>query len=203
MKKKLLITALSVMLFGSSFPVYAAPEYMADGGIFDAEWYLEQNPDVAAAFPAETSAEILYQHYITCGILEGKTPYNAATFDPASVLPYQGTTSMTSEHVIPGDLAPAASNNKDAQNYRWYGNYNWNWTETVKSYLYENPAGGLTRVEYINGQIIAEDYDNNFMLRSSRTIPMELSIWGGFYAGKNIISLFSVRKIPLRTTAKK
>ena len=76
MKKKLLITALTVMLFGSALPVYAAPQYMDDGAIFDAEWYLEQNPDVAAAFPENVSPETLYQHYLTCGITEGRTPYN-------------------------------------------------------------------------------------------------------------------------------
>jgi len=178
MKKKLLITMLAVLVFGSSIPVYAAPQYMADGNIFDAEWYLEQNPDIAAAFPAGTPAEILYQHYVTHGASEGRTPYNAATFDPTNVLPYQGITqTVPSTTVIPSNLIPTTSSNKDAQNYRW------NWSDTVKSHLYENQLGGLTRVEYTGGQIIVEDYDNDFMLRSSRTIPMELSLWGGFYAG--------------------
>lgn len=185
MKKKLLITALAVMLLGSSFPVYAAPEYMADGNIFDAEWYLEQNPDVAAAFPAGVSAEVLYQHYVTCGVKEGRTPYNVLTFDPANVLPYQGAAETMPDTPVPSNLTPAVSFNKDAQNYRWYNNYNWNWADTVKSYLYENQIGGVTRVEYINGEIVVEDYDNSYYLRSTRTIPMELSIWGGFYAGKD------------------
>lgn len=79
---------------------------------------------------------------------------------------------------------PMVSNNKDAQNYRWYSNFNWNWAETVKSYLYENPLGGLTRVEYNNQQIIAEDYDNTYRLYASRSIPMELPLWGGFFTGK-------------------
>lgn len=81
------------------------------------------------------------------------------------------------------------------------------WADTVKSYLYENGEGGLTRVEctggqrithyeYVNGElqswvenvpitIVAEDYDSSYRCISSRTIPMELSIWGGFYAGKD------------------
>ena len=142
MKKKLLITALAVMLLGSSFPVYAAPEYMADGNIFDAEWYLEQNPDVAAAFPAGVSAEVLYQHYVTCGVKEGRTPYNVLTFDPANVLPYQGAAETMPDTPVPSNLTPSVSFNKDAQNYRWYNNYNWNWADTVKSYLYENQIGG-------------------------------------------------------------
>ena len=63
-----------------------------------------------------------------------------------------------------------------------YSNYHAN---TVTSYLFENANGGLTRVEYIGGRIVVEDYDSSFQCQSSRTIPMELSIWGGFYAGKD------------------
>ncbi|MDE7273517.1 MAG: hypothetical protein K2N95_10730 [Lachnospiraceae bacterium] len=190
MKKKVLLTALAVMLFGSSFPVYAAPEYMADGGIFDAEWYLEQNPDIAAAFPAGVSAEVLYQHYVTCGADEGRTPYNAMTFDPANVLPYQSAAENVPDTIVPSSLTPVVSYNKDAQNY------NRNWSDTVNSYLYENPAGGLTRVEYVNGQIVVEDYDNNFYLRSTRNITMELPIWGGFYAGDNYNFIIFGQKNP-------
>lgn len=80
-------------------------------------------------------------------------------------------------------LTPAASANVNTQNYCWYVNYDWNFADTVKSYLYENPAGGITRVEYIDGVIVAEDYDDSFSLRASRTIPMELPLWGGFFAG--------------------
>ena len=46
---------------------------------------------------------------------------------------------------------PAASGNINQQDYATYG-------KTVKSYLYENPAGGLTRVEYINGKIVVPGY---------------------------------------------
>lgn len=99
-------------------------------------------------------------------------------------VPYdQGTGEDGSDEIIDPAVKPAVSNNKDAQNYRWNDNYNWNWADTVKSYLYENQHSGITRVEYINGKIVAEDYDDSFKLRASRTIPMELSIWGGFYAG--------------------
>lgn len=73
---------------------------------------------------------------------------------------------------------PAKSSNINRQNYDTY------YASTVKSYLYENERGGLTRVEYIDGTIVVEDYDSSFTLRSSRTIPMELSVWGGFFAGE-------------------
>lgn len=74
--------------------------------------------------------------------------------------------------------SPAVSSNRDAQNYT-------TWSKPVNSYLYENGEGGLTRVEYINGKIVAEDYSSSFQLQNSQTIPMELSIWGGFFAGEN------------------
>ncbi|HBV82950.1 MAG: hypothetical protein OSJ73_13700 [Lachnospiraceae bacterium] len=183
MKKKILITALATILLGSSLSVYAAPQYMDDGAIFDAEWYLEQNPDVATAFPANVSPETLYQHYLMFGMKEGRTPYNTATFDPNNVLPNTGPTTIPTP-VAPSNLTPTTSNNQNAQNYRWYNNYNWNWAQTVKSYLYENPDGGVTRVEYIDDKIIVEDYDSHLYLRSNRTIPMELSLWGGFFAGE-------------------
>ena len=89
------------------------------------------------------------------------------------------------DDIIDPNIKPMVSNNKNAQNYRWSNNYNWNWADTVKSYLYENQAAGVTRVEYINGKIVAEDYNNSFKLCASRIIPMELPIWGGFYAGEN------------------
>lgn len=184
MKKKILAAAVAAMFLGSSFPAYAAPQYMADGAIFDAEWYLQQNPDVAAAYPGATP-DVLYQHYATCGANEGRTPYNAAAFNPAAVLPYAGQTSETTATPVPPSMTPAVSNNKDEQNYRWYSNYNWNWASPITSYLYKNNLGGLTRVEYIDkSQLVVEDYDGSFYLRSSRNIPMELPLWGGFYAGE-------------------
>lgn len=52
MKKLIMSAAVSAlticMLWGSS--VMAAPKKMSDGGIFDAQYYAAQNPDVVAAF---------------------------------------------------------------------------------------------------------------------------------------------------------
>ena len=74
---------------------------------------------------------------------------------------------------------PASSSNINRQDYT-------RWSSTVKSYLFENGSGGLTRVEYLGeGGIVAEDYSSGFQFQSSRAIPMELSVWGGFFAGKD------------------
>ncbi|MDE7431350.1 MAG: hypothetical protein K2N34_05490 [Lachnospiraceae bacterium] len=178
MKKKLFTMVLAVLFWGSSLTANAAPQYMADGAVFDAEWYREQNPDIAAAWPEDVSTEVLYQHYVTFGKNEGRTPYNAAAFNPASVLPYQGNTVEVPDSTVQTGLTPAASYNINRQDYTWS-----RWAHAVMSYLYENQLGGLTRVECIGQQIVVEDYDSSYRLVASRTIPMELSKWGGFFAG--------------------
>ena len=73
---------------------------------------------------------------------------------------------------------PAASRNLNKQDYSTVAS-------PVTSYLYANEKGGLTRVEYISGKVVVEDYDSSYHLTGSRTIPMELSKWGGFFAGKD------------------
>ena len=74
--------------------------------------------------------------------------------------------------------APVQSSNKNRQDYS-------RWSKPVTSYLYENETGGLTRVEYTGGQVVAEDYDSSFAFQSGRIIQPELPIWGGFFAGKD------------------
>ena len=76
-------------------------------------------------------------------------------------------------------LSPLESDNRFDNNY---GNY----AQTVDSYLYENVSGGLTRVDYADfaKEVVAEDYNAQFQLLSSRTIPLELPLWGGFFAGE-------------------
>lgn len=93
MKKKLLLSLAAATILNSSIAVCAAPQYMADGAIFDPEWYLEQNPDVAAVGGIDMSADAVYQHYTMHGANEGRKPFNEATLDMASILPYQGTSS--------------------------------------------------------------------------------------------------------------
>ncbi|MDE6220007.1 MAG: hypothetical protein K2G51_06210 [Lachnospiraceae bacterium] len=99
MKKKLVLSLLVTAILGSSITVCAAPQYMADGAIFDPEWYLEQNPDVAAWEPG-ASADALYQHYTIHGAKEGRAPYDALTLDMAGILPYQGTSATTEQQPI-------------------------------------------------------------------------------------------------------
>ena len=75
MKKKAIAAALMMsMVAGSSLTVCAAPETMADGTVFDAEYYAQTYPDVVAAMGTDTNA--LYQHYVTYGKAEGRLAVN-------------------------------------------------------------------------------------------------------------------------------
>ena len=61
-----------------------------------------------------------------------------------------------------------------------------NQDKTVKSYLYESGKNTLTRVEYTGSALIAEDIDmTTGKLIKSRTLDMPLSLFGGFYSGKD------------------
>ncbi len=46
---------------------------MPDGNLFDAEFYARRYPDVAAVLG--TDEAVLYNHYLLCGIQEGRLPY--------------------------------------------------------------------------------------------------------------------------------
>lgn len=70
---------LTVMAFSlySGMTALAAPETMADGSIFDAEYYAQNNPDVTAMYG--TDKEALFFHYVTYGKAEGRLAYGDDT----------------------------------------------------------------------------------------------------------------------------
>lgn len=76
----------------------------------------------------------------------------------------------------------------------WGNRYSYNYANTVKSYLEKTPSG-YQRVEWTGSDLIVEDYDTNFALRSNpKTIDKRYLIfdgggagtlkWGGYLAGK-------------------
>lgn len=74
MKKRLILSLIAgVLMITSAMPVFAAPKQMADGNMFDVEYYATSNPDVASVFG--TDETMLYSHYINCGKIEGRKPY--------------------------------------------------------------------------------------------------------------------------------
>ena len=76
-KKSIIIFAVAALVtFVNSTTIYAAPERMADGTIFDADYYAETYPDVVAEIGTDPAA--LYQHYINFGQTEGRSATNPA-----------------------------------------------------------------------------------------------------------------------------
>lgn len=73
--KLLLGAAACTMLF--SMTALAEEKVMPDGGMFDAAYYAQSNPDVVAVFGTDENA--LYEHYKLCGQAEGRQPYEIKT----------------------------------------------------------------------------------------------------------------------------
>lgn len=66
------------------------------------------------------------------------------------------------------------SSNYNAQNYISASN-------PMKSYLFEDEEGYLTRAEFIDGKLIYETYDEGGTMKDSGSIKDELPLTGGFY----------------------
>lgn len=86
-----------VVMTGMSMETYAAPKQMADGNLFDAEFYATTYPDVVAVFGMDET--LLYNHYLLCGSLEGRLPYAPGavvvpTVAPTTVAPTTGVKVM-------------------------------------------------------------------------------------------------------------
>lgn len=59
MKKRLLLLIFALALT-SAMPVFAMPKQMADGIVFDAEYYRKNNPDVVAVLGRKCFIHSLY-----------------------------------------------------------------------------------------------------------------------------------------------
>ena len=73
-KKRFGVFAAALSMLFLRMNAYATPEVMPDGGIFDAEYYAQNNPDVVAVFG--TDRDLLYRHYRLCGKNELRLPYD-------------------------------------------------------------------------------------------------------------------------------
>ncbi len=98
----------------------------------------------------------------------------------------KGTYNVTVSSGLPSKNPPensvtakgAVSNNVSDNNYTV-------WSSVVNSYLAENADSTLTRVEFVNDQVLVETYSSDGNLLSTKKISPELSIFGGFYSGEN------------------
>ena len=62
-----------VMLTSINLEIKAAPKQMPDGNLFDPEFYAVMYPDVTTVLGTDETN--LYQHYVLCGMWEGRLPY--------------------------------------------------------------------------------------------------------------------------------
>jgi hypothetical protein len=78
MKKKVLCMTLALSLsLGTGITALAAPQAVEGGGVFDADYYADNNPDVEAAVGRDFN--LLWEHYITYGANEGRLPFAEGT----------------------------------------------------------------------------------------------------------------------------
>ena len=93
MRRKIAMALLTAAFCAvSGMTAFAMPEQMPDGGVFDVEYYAEENPDVVAVMG--NGKDALYQHYTLAGKNEGRLPgvafdaeyYAANNPDVAAVL---------------------------------------------------------------------------------------------------------------------
>lgn len=105
---KKILRSLQIIIMAAAFAVLfdtvhvnAAPKQMADGNVFDAEFYAAAYPDVKAVFG--NNEALLYQHYISFGINEGRLPYavDASALKPVAVGP-NGVTEPVAYQMIMG-----------------------------------------------------------------------------------------------------
>lgn len=125
----------------------------------------------------KVSAFILAGAVFLTSVLSDGTAVKAAQESSETVLPAQA---QESEHAVSeraaSDSKAAVTYNRGQQNYPV-------WSKTVKSYLMVNDDGTMTRVEYTGSDVAVEKYSSDGYLLSSRSIQMELPMFGGFYAG--------------------
>ena len=118
MKKGILsVTLASAFIASSCMTVCAAPQAMPDGGMFDAQYYAQSNPDVVAVFGADEN--MLYQHYVLYGKQEGRM----ATEPGATVI----------ESAAPAAPEVQITGWKAEWNEKWAEAQTVGWTEATKA----------------------------------------------------------------------
>lgn len=130
MFKKILISVIAVStLFACSLSVSAAPQKMADGGIFDAKYYAIHNQDVVNAL-GTNDALALYDHYKYFGAEEGRKPYT----DTCAQDPISGISAVNGIQVYFANKGGGAAKN-------WYDGYEvYTWYDMGGYFFYLTPT---------------------------------------------------------------
>ena len=141
------------------------------GRVYDlgAEWE-SSDPEVATVTQdGKVSAWKAGPATVTASILGGKLQ---ASF---TITVAEGSATILGAYVTAREAVDTAN----------YSRNNVNRDAIVRSYLYENADGSLTRVEYLEeGSILVEDMGEDGSLRESKSVEKELDYFGGFFAGK-------------------
>ena len=190
MKKKAIAAALMMsMVAGSSLTVCAAPETMADGTVFDAEFYAQMYPDVVAALG--TSADAMYQHYVMYGKAEGRLAFSSADAAQQAVPVQQGSYDITVWHN--GDTVEE-SYVRMAPDAPWellssepcYDAEGWGWTETNwGSYIgIKKIINGEEHIMELNSVAPGMDWVETFLLVPNAPVYHEYRLWEGYSEGR-------------------
>lgn len=94
-----------------------------------------------------------------------------------------GCAVMVNPFAVSAETADLIVTPSDNSGDNGYVNYD-RWAATVKSYLYQE-GDNLVRVEYVNDEVIIETYSANLQLLETKSLSLELPLWGGFYAGED------------------
>jgi hypothetical protein len=76
-KKTLALTTALALSLSLGTTAFAAPVATGDGGVFDADYYADNNSDVEAAYGHDFN--LLWKHFITFGYNEGRLPFAVGT----------------------------------------------------------------------------------------------------------------------------
>lgn len=126
MKKKIVLLLLTVgMVLANGITAYAIPARMADGTLFDSDYYAESNPDLMQAYGRDT--EKLYQHYVSLGKAEGRAALPSKYVYPD--LPAPAGEEYTIE-----ELVAIYRNIIEVNGYTWDPGLKGNWSETIGQY---------------------------------------------------------------------
>lgn len=107
---------------------------------------------------------------IACGEKKRESlPLNASTWTP-----YRAASAPKVTYTA------YAGDNFDSAKYEWN-----QWYHTIKSYLTVCEDGKLMRVQALEKKLLIEYYDADYKLLSQKTVKFDLTIWGGFYAGRD------------------
>ncbi len=122
MRKKIAVLIM-VMVAGSDTTVYASPERMLDGTLFDSDYYAETYSDLMQVFGRDT--EKLYQHYKNYGKAEGRVALPTKYVYPELPEPASG------DKYTADELIAAYRTIIEANGITWDMSLKGNWSETI------------------------------------------------------------------------